>query len=415
MSEVEYLSTTLIGNYPLCPSRSIHSHLTRIEHGDDEEGSNPTRFGSIVHEVCEEYHRLAMRGEDPPAPIDLFDQKWQEAKCYDQDYYALGRDNIEEFLERTIHDRNGETVGVETPFVLDIVSGDIYLHVEGDDAREVAAQIRDNGGVPVKSKIDRIDKVDDETYEIYDYKTNYRPYTRDEIENSLQLGIYDMAVRAIYPDATSVKCVFDMFRHGRQAVIFNDDQREEKKQFIINLWHQIRNADEHPEQINKYCRWCEIRGNCSSYQDVLDADVQEVIAWEDDEPLDQDRLDELWDRYEELKNRERIIKKRRREIRDMFSSVASEESHDGTVPLGGREIYFSPNPRYEYPMEDLWPVLSASDRLVLLKDVAKVSKTKLERKLRDHPDLKDRVEQLLITRYVRPSIGVRKARNEEDD
>ena len=51
------------------------------------------------------------------------------------------------------------------------------------------------GRFTVLGFIDRVDRVDDETIEIVDYKTNRQLFTRDEVDTSLQLTLYEAAAR----------------------------------------------------------------------------------------------------------------------------------------------------------------------------------------------------------------------------
>ena len=45
-------------------------------------------------------------------------------------------------------------------------------------------------------RIDRIDKLDSGGLSIVDYKTDIRPFTTDDLENSLQLTLYQLSSRA---------------------------------------------------------------------------------------------------------------------------------------------------------------------------------------------------------------------------
>lgn len=410
--DVRHLSTTILQGWPVCPARSWEEYERRLDEGDSMEGANPTRFGSIVHEVAEIYHQNEMMVsdvEDLPAPIDLFDEVWEKHQLADYEYFLLGRDNIEDFLERTLFDRNGSTVAVELVFVYDVRSGEVWIHPEDIDA--LVDEIIGAGGVPVVSKIDRVDKVTDEVYEVYDYKTNMIPFSRWEVDNSVQLGIYDLVIREVYPEAEHVRCVYDMFRHGRQPTIFDDEQRETLRAYLIRTWHQIRDIEEPEERINTYCCWCDRRGSCDAYLGVLTEEVQPILTDDLDDP---ESLLSLYEEYEFLKDKAKILEARQGEIKDMFAAKKAEDKKDIELE-DGSEVYFQPNPRYEYSMRDLWATLDRHDSLTLLRDVANISNTKLKRALKGRPELQEAVEPLMETRYVKPSMKRRKHTEEEDD
>jgi RecB family exonuclease len=61
--------------------------------------------------------------------------------------------------------------------------------------------------------IDRIDVIDSETVRVRDYKTNRVVFYRDEVNESLQLSLYAVAVRRMYPWVKRVELQFDMLQH----------------------------------------------------------------------------------------------------------------------------------------------------------------------------------------------------------
>lgn len=405
--KIQHLSTSLLTGWPVCPARTWDEYEQRLEEGDSMEGSDPTRFGSVVHDVAERVHQMAMRGEEVPDPVEIFDEVWREHKCSDYEYYLLGRTNIEEFLDRTLYERNGETIGVEVVFCMDVVSEKIWLHDQVND--KLVQKIIKGGGVPVISKIDRIDRVDDQMVEVFDYKTNVLPYTRWQVENSVQLGTYDLAARLIYPEVEEVRCVFDMLRFGRQPVIFDDIQRDSLRHYLIDMWQQIRATEEPEERINQYCRWCHRRSICGAYQQALLGDVQPIVTDDTDDP---DQLGHLFDEYDHLKNREKLIKARADEIKDIFAALYSKNGGKPITIGENQEVYFSPNPRYEYNTREVWEVLKRNDALTLLLDTANIGKTAMDRALKGRSELREQVLPLLQKKHVSPTMRKRRASKE---
>ncbi len=409
--EIQHLSTTLLQGWPTCPARAWKSYDTRLEHGDDQEGTEPTRFGTVVHTVAEKYHEAHMRGDDLPDPIQLFDLAWQANKAYDFEYYSLGRTKIEDFLNRTIHARRGDTIMTEIDFVMDLVSMDIYVVDSHEQRKQLVKMIIGRGGVPVASKIDRIDKVDDKTYEIFDYKTNFIPFTRWQVENSLQLGVYDLFVRKLFPQATEVVCVFDMIRHGRFPTEFDDQQRENLRFYLIDLWNQIKSETAPEERINSYCRWCERKNECKAYERARDEDP--VIGTADDGDLDA-----LFAKYEDLQARMKLIDSEATRIKEVLQESIKQNLAEPVQLSDDKEMYLQNNPMYEYPMGDVYKILQKKRALVVLKDIAKIGNTNLERLLKTRPDLKEEIAPLKRTSYKTPTLKARrikKDRNESEE
>lgn len=406
--DIPYLSTTIINGWPTCPARSWHDAQSR-DYDSDDYGDGPLAFGSIVHEVAEIYMGAEMRGETPHEPVDLFDAIWQRNQLADLDYYFLGRENIQDFLERTLfsQDEGTEVIGVEVPFLYDMDGGDLVL-IDGmseEEIREVAALMP----VPVRSMIDRIDRVDENTIHVYDYKTNLQPFTRDEVENSLQLFIYDRAIRALYPEVDEVFCVFDMVRHGRFPTYFTDGKAEVLQAYIINLWYQIKNADEPQERINSYCSWCSRKHDCDEYAAAIDGKIP-------DPNTDELSYTEKWEHYEHLSNLRKIIKQRRKEVKESLTKAIMDDFDGRPIPIDDdRELYLQENPRYEYPPDKVFPFLKEHGMLTLLGDgdVVSISRPGIERALKGRDELED-VKKLEQTYYVSSTLKARKARDEHE-
>lgn len=407
--KVQHLSTSLIAAWPLCEMRGWNSYAERNARGNDWSSTEPTRFGNVVHDVCEEAHRLHMMGEAAPDPLEIWDRVWRRHDCYDLDYHKLGRETIGAFLERTLYEREGDTVGTEIHFALDLVTLEVWLlddHAPADIEQLVRGIVR-AGGVPVMSKIDRIDRADVAYFVVTDYKSNAQPFTRDEIQNSVQLLIYDLAVRAIYGEDVPageelrVKCTYDMLRWGRFDVEFDEAQRETLRAYLINLWHQIRHVKAPRPRRNQYCHTCEIRGNCPAYLEALESEAPEILV----DGADVARVVEQW---QDLKARIKIMEARAEELGSQLSALVIG-ADGGAVPVDeGREVVLAPNPRYEFPVRDTFRVFKRHGAIQAFVDVVNISNTSIRRALLQLPaKIRAEVEPLERKTYVKSTVKVR--------
>jgi hypothetical protein len=410
--EIKNLSTTLVSNWDQCPERAWRSYARRLELGDDNEGSNPTRFGTVVHEVLETIHYDLMIGVIDDADLDTdkivleyYDRAWRENACYDFDYYDEGMLKIPEFVRRSVRNRAGSTVGTEILFAYDAVFNKVYFAEDRVAIRKHVAAILAAGGVPVVSEIDRIDRISETSYEFTDYKSNILPFTRDEIENSKQLILYDIVVRLIYPEAEEVEGVYDMLRHGRFPVRFTQEHRDTLRRYLVNLWHQIDQTEAPEQRINKYCRWCEIRGNCKAYALVLDSKIQPILTDTTDTP---EGMATLWTESEKLANLIKIAEERRKEITAALSAKVVQDGMGEPVKAGDREYYLIQNPRYEYNKEGVFKALEQRKSLTLLPQIMSVTKTAVDRLLKSRPELKEDLEPLVQKKFVTPTLKSRK-------
>jgi hypothetical protein len=409
---IQNLSTTFISNWVLCPRRALRSHTRRLDLGNDNEGTDATRFGTIVHAVMEEMHERLMQHEigdqdDIEAlALESFNRHWSANTCYDFDKYELGSDKIGEFLKRSIMSREGRTVSAEMTFVMDLNNPDhIVIDPPKHRIAAICKEIRERGGVPVVSTIDRIDQVTPTHYEVYDYKTNFLPFTRYEIESSKQLGLYAIAVKRLYPEAETITCVYDMVRHGRFPVEFPQAFLDYLTGYLINLFRQMEKAEEKDfvaeERLNPYCRWCEIRADCTLYKEQLDSPRPTVITENTD-------MGELFAEYERIGFSKKIIEQREEELKTMFQSKILMDNKGEPLAISDqKEIYLQPNSRSKYDMAGVYNVFKDSGVLVLLKDVASISKQSMDRILKHRPEIKEAVSLHLTKSFVKPSLKSR--------
>jgi hypothetical protein len=261
----------------------------------------------------------------------------------------------------------------------------------------------------VASKIDRIDRIDTDTgykIEYHDYKSNILPFTRDEIENSRQLGLYDIVVRKLYPDAEGYEGVYDMLRWGRFPVTFSEDFRNYLRGFLINLWSQISATDVPEERLNKYCRWCERRQDCKAYALALQGQISPVFLESQDTP---EGVEALFGEYERLSDVIKVIEERKKEVSTALAAKIQMDANGEGLKIADTEYYLQQNPKYEYDKRSVFRLLSENGASVLIPDiVGGISKASIERGLKSHPGLLESAQQFLKTQFNRPTLRKRK-------
>lgn len=407
--QIDYLSTTLVSGHELCPARALDSYSKRLEFGDDQEGTDATRFGTVVHAVLEHVFQKRLSREESiedliAASPKLYLDYWAKSSNSGLEYFELGLERIEEFV-KSAFDSPGQPMETELLFVYDAVHDKSYFNPR--DPIALCKRIRAMGGVPIMSKIDRLDYISaDDMYHVNDYKTNRMQYTRDEIEESTQLGIYALTVRAQY--RKQVLCTYDMFRHGvKQSVLFTDEKLESMRQYLIAQFEQINLRVGPPERkLNKYCRYCPLRGECEPYQAILKGEIPPILTDATDTP---DELYRLAREGELLKNTAKIIEGRQDELKDIFAAKFAEENLDELV-LGDRKVKLPSQLRQSYNMHGVFGVLADAKALLLLRDFASINKGNLERTMKSRPDLKRQLDAHLEQSFTKPSLNITKVK-----
>ena len=168
------LSYSQISLYQSCP---LHYKLQYID-GLKTKDKWYFSFGTTLH-LCAEYF-FKVRVPPPPSlekMLKYYEKIWLSAGYQSAEeeakYKDYGRQILAKFWQ--VHSADFSLlVAVERMFYIDIE------------------------GVKLRGFIDRIDKLDSGGLSIVDYKTSQKLFTRDDLENDLQLTLYQLAIEKMW-------------------------------------------------------------------------------------------------------------------------------------------------------------------------------------------------------------------------
>ncbi len=127
------------------------------------------------------------------------------------------------------------------------------------------------GEFVLNGRIDRVDRVDDETVAIIDYKSNRILFTKEEVESDLQMSIYGLAAQALYPWAKRVVFRFHMLRHGQEIETTRTiEDLQDARDYVVSLGRLTETAETFPAKLNGYCGYCDHRKGCTAYQTAIE-------------------------------------------------------------------------------------------------------------------------------------------------
>ena len=166
----------------------------------------------------------------------------------------------------------------------------------------------------VSGTMDRIDKNADDSFEIIDYKTKRKMPAQKEIDNDLQMSIYQLGLIKRWPhiNASKIKLSFYFLKHGEKISTSRTmEQIEETRKFILDTIRDISEktkTGEFPPYPSPLCDWCEYKQMCPMWrhmyrkqnekekvknQDELNQIIGEYFRLKDQNSQNSDRLDEL--------------------------------------------------------------------------------------------------------------------------
>ena len=362
----EHLSYSRLSRFESCP---LSYRLHYIDKQVAEPGA-PLRFGKVIHAVLEDLVREHVR-EERVAPlsegraVELFRAAWAADGLTGLALFQEGIDILKEFVHAGELDHR-DVLAVEKEFRLPI------------------------GRFTVLGYIDRVDCIDDETIEVIDYKTNRQLFTRDEVDHSLQLSLYHLAVQQLWPWAKKVRLTFHMLRHGlRMRTSRTPEQLAAAGAYVETLGAMTEEATEYPARLNANCVYCDHRAQCPAYADALQG-KRDVIC------EDTSELEAVAREREEVATLAKVLYARKKELEDVLK--AHLEDHDELVLAGVRYRMFNAT-SLSYPLEPALATLEHATGLgrdELMPRLATIDKKALDKLLKELGKTTDRARVRLL-------------------
>jgi RecB family exonuclease len=252
----EHLSVSRLKTYVQCP---LKFKLSYVDGRREEMGKEKADLGKLVHRALEIIYRRAKEHRyTGPVPdrgvIRCYRLAFEEGFTTGDEAYREGLKMVRAYLVGRALDHS-RILGLEQGF-------DLPLE-----------------GFTVHGYIDRIDKVDDRTVKVVDYKSGGYLFTREEVDNDLQMSVYGLAAMQMFPWADYVQYEFEMVFHNvTLATARTPQQLIDTAGYVVSLGRMIESADHMPAKLNELCPWCDYRGVCHAYQDALQRGEGELCS-----------------------------------------------------------------------------------------------------------------------------------------
>jgi len=214
----------------MCPAKYFYSYISK----EPRQFSPPAVLGNIVHEVLE--NKL-----DNDREIDIDElkseygktvQKWDPSGQIPENLLDAGSVILDEFYD---------------------TNAGLPLNIYAKELRfELII-----GSYVVRGFIDRVDVVGDRV-NIIDYKTGKWEISAKEMPNSLQLGIYAMAAREIFPDKEIYAEMYYLRSGRRKGHLFTNEDIDRVKVNLVSAMNKIVNDQNFtPTSNTRVCSFCE--------------------------------------------------------------------------------------------------------------------------------------------------------------
>jgi len=228
------MSYSRYSSYDMCPAKYFYTYVLRepsvfgeaavmgniIHTALENVLEKDVKVGDIADELIEEY-KTQIPEFDPDSLIS-------------QDLIQAGEIMVNDFIDRHSHES-------------------FPIHAKEKGFAIVV------GTTLIAGYIDRVD-IDDQTDIIYvtDYKSGKFEVTQKWIHKDLQLGIYALAMKTIFPDKQIYAELYYLRSGKRKGHLFTDEDLKEVEQRVIDLSAEIMDTNQFQYTHNRrICGFCE--------------------------------------------------------------------------------------------------------------------------------------------------------------
>lgn len=377
---IKALSATAIKDFLQCKLKIVFRYDREIPSIKNDHA----KIGTAVHTALEQFTLRMLSKKSFPDPSDYefaiaaFMNSATHEGLENMSFYTDGRRMVTEFIDR--FDPSEEIVDVEVKF-----------------------KITTPDGIPITGAIDKIVKIDDDTIAIIDYKTARNALTPYELQDDIQLSMYDLAASIMYPQYKNRLLFLDFVRINKKVSTFRtEEQRQTFQEFLTSLWTKINGLAEEEivGNINRLCGWCDYKDRCPAYASFINSKQLKL------RPLTDITDDDFVSHWEEIADQKSILESRQRDLK----MIAHEKFMRGDIIQGsGKELYSSQQSRTNYDVEQVVDLIPKEDLLSLLN----VNKARLDRYAKEDPQLKNKLARIAQVSYNAPVYKTRAVKIDE--
>ncbi|HEY3820256.1 MAG TPA: PD-(D/E)XK nuclease family protein [Polyangiaceae bacterium] len=322
-----YYSHSHLARFAQCPLSFQLHYVDRLPADIAPE----RHFGRVVHAALEQIIRERVNAGregpiDPELAAAAYRHAWTCSELSDHALFGEGLALVKRWCAREGGLHPARVIGVEVPFELDV------------------------GPVRLRGALDRVDYLGDDAIRVRDYKISRLPPCLADAEESLQLAIYDLVARELWPWARRVELGLDLLRHDVVLSFERTDaQREATRRYILATVAQMERGDDAPRPTT-LCAHCDHRTQCPAWAEARAGKRTHVGAMADDLPAVAREREEV-----------AVLLKALVERKDALDAVLRAElEHGDPLELEGRRYSLVTAIRRDYPLQQTLLALDAA-------------------------------------------------------
>ena len=244
-------SATAINKYLSCPRQYLYDDILKLRAKDGN--PNFLSYGTAIHKACEESLRYLMNNKTYP-------EKTQVIKWFKDEFNNLP---MESYEQRKNFEARGEKA-LDNYYCQILNTTPNQLHKQEEKINYLLED-----GTKFYGIIDRIDKCEDGTYAIYDYKTGNNKNSQIKIEGAHEDYYNQMAwYKYFYEHSTGNKVSVTKFIYPEdymsknEGINFTDEEIKEAIDKFKKAVNGIKSYEFEPSYKDNACKHCSYKDFC---------------------------------------------------------------------------------------------------------------------------------------------------------
>lgn len=353
------ISYSSLETFETCPLKFKLQIIDKIKTPKSKEAI----FGTLIHDTLKMFHQPSW--VVPPTEDQLlkyFSQQWNPSIFNNQSeeiaFFHQGVQILKNYYVKNCA-QQFNIIDLETSFEVSL-SSDTETHL-------------------ITGKIDRIDKLADDHFEIIDYKTAKKMPSQKMVDDNAQLAIYHLGVINRWPALKNkpIKLSLYFLKHGEKISTFrtadNINQTKEKILTAIDKIQQCISHNQFDPHPNALCNWCNYQPHCPFFR--------HKYRLADQPTADEQKIKSLIDEYLELKTQSDKLADKMNEIKEIINVYCDKENAERVFGDKGY-ITRSRQQRFSYDYDQLRQIL---EPLGKWNDVLDIDSAKLKMVIRVLP------------------------------
>lgn len=377
------LSATRINSFLQCKQRYWFSYVDRME-----KLSNPSfKLGLACHETLEKAGLLWQKD-------NLVKFSKQQIKELLEYYDVMSvREGIQEYDEHLLGKE------IVTYRLNNFGLGSKIVGIEDKFGFENTQTITTKDDIELIGAIDKAIEIDPKTLLIVDYKTSKTIPDGGKLKSDIQLSMYDLVARKLYPQYERIILSLDMLRKGEIVYTYRTDAEMSEFESYLKVVHDemasLVKEDAKPA-LNFLCAWCDHSNICDKYQELC---AKKEFAFLDVKAMDDEVLMQEW---EDVRTAKKILEMREREVSAII--IEKLKVQERAVISEEKEMVLRQSSKTTYNARKLSNVIPYEDFVT----ISSISPTKLKKYVDKNPRINSILPEISETSFTSAFLATKK-------